>query len=111
MSPSSPNNQGDANGAGFGNGNGTGSGMGDGEVISPSSTSVITPAAPTTSVTPTTVSEGVDTSVVNDGEESGQDESNRGLLATTGANVLGLLALASGLILLAAAVITSRRRV
>lgn len=110
-STSSSNDQGDVNGAGFGNGNGTGSGTGDGEVISPSSTSVITPAAPTTSVTPTTVSEGVDASVVNNAESSAQDEAKRGLLATTGANVLGLLALASGLILLAAAVITSRRRV
>lgn len=108
-STSSPNNQDDVNGAGFGNGNGIG--VGGGEVISPSPTSALTPAAPTTSVTPTTVSEGVDTSVVNNAESSAQDEAKRGLLAATGANVLGLLALASGLILLAAAVIVSRRRI
>ena len=53
-------------------------------------------------VSPTTVSE-VDSSTVNN------NDSNRSVLALTGANVLGLLSLASGLILLAGAVIFSRR--
>lgn len=68
----------------------------------------VVPPAPST-VAPTTVNE-VDTSVTPTEAPAKGEEQNRGLLATTGANVLGLLALASGLILLAAAVLVSRRK-